>query len=196
MPTNSRTNLEVEIKLRLSNGVAAAHETLSKAGFRVIKPRTFESNILFDTPAETLRKRRQLIRIRRVGPLSVLTYKGAGKAGKHKSREELETLVADPGNLETILLRLGYAPAFRYEKFRTEYRRARESGIVTIDETPAGNFLEIEGAPRWIDRTARQLGFAERQYITQSYGSLYQAYREAHPRAPKDMIFAAKRKTS
>jgi hypothetical protein len=34
-----------------------------------------------------------------------------------------------------------------------------------LDETPAGVFLELEGPSRWIDRTARRLGFAESDYL-------------------------------
>jgi len=30
-----------------------------------------------------------------------------------------------------------------------------------LDETPIGNFCEIEGAPRWIDATAKKLGVTE-----------------------------------
>jgi hypothetical protein len=34
-------------------------------------------------------------------------------------------------------------------------------------------YLELEGAPGWIDRNARRLGFAESDYSTASYYGLY-----------------------
>ena len=29
-----------------------------------------------------------------------------------------------------------------------------EPGVIELDETPAGDFLELEGPPEWIDATA------------------------------------------
>ena len=52
-----------------------------------------------------------------------------------------------------ILRALGFAPTFRYEKFRAEWSDGK--GHVVVDETPIGNFGEIEGPSRWIDRTAQ-----------------------------------------
>jgi len=70
--------------------------------------------------------------------------------------------------------------------------QASNSGKVMLDETPIGNFIEIEGAPRWIDRTARLLGFSTDDYITRSYGYLYLAYCRERRIRPKDMLFTAK----
>ena len=79
-----------------------------------------------------------------------------------------------------MLARLDFIPTFRYEKFRTAYRRPGEAGVATLDETPIGVYLELEGAPRWIDRTARRLGFAEADYSTASYYGLYADYCRTH----------------
>ena len=49
-------------------------------------------------------------------------------------------------------------------------------GVVTLDETPIGWFLELEGSPDWIDKTARQLGFSEEDYVILSYAALYLTY--------------------
>jgi adenylate cyclase class 2 len=58
-----------------------------------------------------------------------------------------------------------------------------------LDETPIGEFLELEGEPGWIDRTARELGFSEADYITDTYGALFEAYRARNPGAGADMVF-------
>jgi adenylate cyclase class 2 len=42
-----------------------------------------------------------------------------------------------------------------------------------LDETPIGNFLEIEGDPAGIDAAAARLGFARSDYITDSYHRLF-----------------------
>jgi len=183
-----RNNREVEIKLRVSSA-PAARRILLAAGFRVEKRRIFEDNIVFDTADLALRRAGKLLRVREAGRDALVTYKGPAAPGKHKSREELEVAVSDGPKTALALERLGFSPVFRYQKYRTEYARTRERGVVTLDETPIGCFLEIEGAPRWIDRTARQLGFQESDYITGSYGGLYLALRQQLPGLPADMVF-------
>lgn len=182
-------NLEIEIKLPLHGPVQGALERLGRLGFGVIVPRVWERNVVYDTPGRTLRDSRQLIRIRRTGSVGVLTYKGPGNTGKHKSREEIELGVSDPNQLELVFERLGYQPVFQYEKFRTEYGRAGEAGVVTVDETPVGNYFEIEGSPEWIDHVAEELGFSAEDYVTESYGTLYASYCAAHGIKPSDMLF-------
>ena len=153
---------------------------LRAAGFRISKRRLFEANTLFDTARGALRRKACLLRVREAGPLGILTYKGPAAAGKYKDREEMEVEVSDPRRLSEMLARLDFIPTFRYEKFRTEYRRPGEAGVATLDETPIGVYLELEGAPGWIDRNARRLGFAESDYSTASYGGLYADYCRRH----------------
>lgn len=183
------TNLEVEIKLALLNDLPAIHLILRAAQLQVTKPRIFETNVVLDTPDLALRKNRELIRIRRVGADNILTYKGPPQPGEHKTREEIETAIAHPAQLELIFLRLGYRPTFRYEKFRTEFGYPGQPGVVTLDETPIGNFLEIEGDPLWIDHLAHALGFSKAAYLTQSYATLYRAYCEKLGLPPTNMVF-------
>jgi adenylate cyclase class 2 len=166
---------EIEIKLALPDA-AAGRRLLRAAGFRVSKRRVFEANTLFDTARGALRRKGCLLRVRETGRQGVLTYKGTAVAGKYKDREELEVEVSDPRRLSEILARLDFISTFRYEKYRTEYRRAGEAGVATLDETPIGVYLELEGAPGWIDRNARRLGFAESAYSTASYYGLYVEY--------------------
>jgi len=149
---------------------------LRAAGFRVSKRRLFEANTLFDRARGSLRRKGCLLRVRQAGALGILTYKGKETIGKYKDREELEVGVSDPRRLSEMLARLDFIPTFRYEKFRTEYRRPGEAGLATLDQTPIGVYLELEGTPGWIDGTARRLGFAESDYSTASYYTLYAAY--------------------
>jgi adenylate cyclase class 2 len=185
---------EVEIKLAVS-GAGVAMRMLRAAGFRVYKRRVLEKNTVFDTGGETLRKSARLLRVRETGKIAKLTYKGPPDHGKHKSREELELDVSDARAISSIFERLAYYPAFRYEKFRTELRRRGSNGVVTggiatVDETPIGVYLELEGSPAWIDRTAYQLGFQEKEYITASYARLYTEWCEARGVEPGSMLFA------
>jgi adenylate cyclase class 2 len=182
--------IEIEIKLRLPSKLGKIRRRLRALGFRMTKRRALESNILFDNPKRTLRKHGKLIRVRNINGRSVLTYKGPSEPSKYKKRPELEIDLPKDASMEEILTQIGYRPVFRYEKFRTEYiKRAGNGGKVLLDETPIGNFLEIEGSPRWIDGSARLLGFSSDDYITRSYGYLYLAYCREKRIPPKDMLF-------
>ena len=165
-------SLEVEVKIAVPD-LAAIAARLAELGFHPAVERLFESNTIWDTPDKSLHASGEIIRLREYGQQRVVTYKGAPQSGKHKQREEHESVVTSLGVLERIFARLGLAPSFRYEKYRTEYQRPGALGMVTLDETPIGNFIELEGEPQWIDRTAHELGFPESKYLTESYATLY-----------------------
>jgi adenylate cyclase, class 2 len=183
-----RSKREIEIKLRIASP-RAAHRLLKAAGFHVRRRRVFEDNLILDTAGLTLRSHGCLLRVRTAGGASALTFKGPSVAGRHKSREELEISISESRTALSIFKKLGYRPTFRYQKFRAEYAERGADGVVTVDETPIGCFLEIEGAPRWIDRTARRLGFGESDYIKASYGVLYLQFCEDRGIKPRDMVF-------
>jgi adenylate cyclase class 2 len=180
--------LEVEVKLRVAD-VEAARSRIEAAGYSVQKPRVLERNVILDTAEQTLRRRGELLRIRDVEGRAQITYKGQARQGRHKTREELESKASDAALLEKIFSRIGFKPIFRYEKYRTEYRRDTEPGVITVDETPIGCFLELEGPEDWIDATAKQMGFHEADYILSSYATLYLEHCERAGAAPGDMLF-------
>ena len=184
---------EIEIKLAYNGTPEAARAMLEQHGYTLTEPRTLEADQLFDRARE-LRDSDQLLRLRqtkgRGGDRAMVTYKGPGAKGIHKSREEIEFDVSDPEAFTLVLERLGYYPSFRYEKYRTKFASAGEPGFITIDETPIGIYLELEGAPEWIDQTAARLGYPPAKYLICSYASLYKEYRLAHQGAPENMTFA------
>jgi adenylate cyclase, class 2 len=179
---------EIEIKFRVDN-LRALARGLRAAGFRLVTRRTHEMNTLYDLPGEILRSRKELLRIRKYGAEWTLTHKSGTKRGRHSSRVELETVVADGKELDAILRALGYEPSFRYEKFRAEW--ADRKGKVVVDETPIGNFCEIEGPPRWIDSTATKLGVSASDYITKNYATLFVEWKQATGSPAKEMTFKA-----
>ena len=180
------SNKEVEIKFRIIR-LPQLTQRLRASGFKLVTPRTHEMNILYDLPGFKLRKKGELIRLRKYGEQWVLTHKAKGKAGRHKSRAETETKIADGNKMDSILHALGFTPSFRYEKYRAEWSDGH--GHVVVDETPVGNFGEIEGQPRWIDRTAKGLGILPRDYITLSYAELFTEWKRQTKSAAKEMTF-------
>jgi adenylate cyclase class 2 len=184
---------EVEVKFRISDPPALA-KALKRARFKQIAGSTHEMNALYDLPGQKLRQRGELLRLRKYGEQWVLTHKAKGAARRHKVRVELETRVENGQQMDAILHALGFEPTFRYEKYRAEWSDG--TGQVVLDETPIGNFGEIEGPPRWIDRTARALGIAPAHYITQSYAELFFSWKRATHSTATEMTFRALRKKS
>lgn len=166
---------EIEVKF-LVKEIETLRRSLLSCGFRERTPRTHEMNTLYDTPGRDLRSRGELLRIRNYRDQCTLTHKSKGTTARHKSRQEIETAVANGNNLDAIFRALGYTPSFRYEKFRAEWTDGK--GHVVIDETPIGNFAEIEGSPDWIDRVASSLGISEDDYITKNYAALFFEWKE------------------
>jgi adenylate cyclase, class 2 len=184
--------IETEIKFRVDH-LAALSESLRAAGFHVETPRTFESNVLYDTPTRSMRARTEILRIRNYGDRCIVTHKRLPDSGigedRHKHRVETETEVSDAKAIEDIFLSLGLVAAFRYEKWRCEWSDGE--GHCVVDELPIGNYAELEGSPEWIDRVARQLGIAPTEYITLSYGRLFDLWRAEHHSGAQDLTFAA-----
>ena len=165
--------IETEVKIRLID-VTTAQRRLADGQFVVSVPRRFEANTLYDTADLKLKRGQMLLRLRQVGGEAIVTWKGPSLPGPHKIRPELETTVGSIEEMDRILRALGYEPSFRYEKYRTEYTQGQGSGgVVTLDETPIGNFFELEGTAEWIDQTAAHLGFERGSYVLASYGRLY-----------------------
>jgi adenylate cyclase class 2 len=207
---------ETEIKLRVTD-LGAFRRVLAKLGARNATPgsaRVHEQNMVFDTRGNQLKNRGQLLRIRTESPASAdrsrkrrqdakLTFKApvvrrskrGGGRNAHKVREELELQVSDGEALAKIFAGLGMRPWFRYEKFRTTYRlpkaqRWAKDLVIDLDETPIGTFVELEGPPRAIDRAAKALGYARRDYIVTNYFVLYRAECRRRGHMPGDMRFA------
>jgi adenylate cyclase, class 2 len=179
---------EVEIKFVIDD-LGAIESMLRALGFRQQTPRTHEMNTLYDLPGGVLRARGELLRLRKYGDSWKLTHKGQGSAGRHKSRTEQETSVADGEQMDGILRSLGFAPTFRYEKFRSEWTDG--AGHVVLDETPIGDYGEIEGPPEWIDQTARSLAIPEAKYITDSYAQLFSHWKGRTNSPVEEMTFQA-----
>src|SRR5579862_7508056 len=179
---------EIEVKFRVED-LRALNRKLRAAGFRLKTKRTHEMNTFYDLPGQVLRGRKELLRLRKYGSEWKLTHKSAGEKARHSSRIDLESGVSDGKTTDAILRGLGYSPSFRYEKFRAEW--TDKKGHVVVDETPIGNFCEIEGPSRWIDATAKKLGVNPENYITKNYATLFTDWKQETQSAANEMTFNA-----
>lgn len=184
--------IETEIKFRVDD-LAGLTKRLEDAGFRLETPREFESNVLYDTPDRSMRSRTEILRIRHYGARCVVTHKRLPDVGpgedRHKHRVETETVVSDGDAVAAIFRSLGLVEAFRYEKWRSEWTDGE--GHCVVDETPIGNFAELEGTPEWIDRVAAGLSVKPSEYMTLSYGRLFDQWRAERNSSAPHLTFAA-----
>lgn len=192
-------SIETEIKLKV-RALGPIRRRLENLGFVVVKRRRFERNVLFDTSDNRLRRAGSLLRLRSEACRHWLTLKGPPRPSERfKMRPEWEAEISSAAALKPLFESLGLREVFRYEKFRTTFaaraaKRVRTGGLVELDETPIGNFLELEGHGPWIDRTAKRLGYEVGDYIKASYGRLYELFCKARGRRSRNMIFS-RRKT-
>jgi adenylate cyclase class 2 len=194
--------IEVEVKIAVTSA-AGMRKILRETKFAVVSRRTFELNLLLDNARGSLKSNGLLLRVRTSGKRNTVqsalcTFKGPAKETPthHKMRVEREFSASNADECLAVFAGIGYHPAFRYEKYRTVFaRRARKGekgkqGNVTIDETPIGVFIELEGPALWIDRTARELGFSRNDYITMSYARLWERWRAEHAIPAGNMVFS------
>jgi adenylate cyclase class 2 len=200
---------EIELKFPVSDPTDF-QSMLPSLGFHLDTARTFERNTLYDTATRTLREQRQLLRLRQYGSIWTVTHKRpAGdpaspqhpdaESAKYKIRIETETHVDDGEATATIFAHLGYLPVFRYEKYRTEWSQMplftadRADGAVghlVIDETPIGNYAELEGPTDWIDSMLELLCIDPATCLTDSYGRLFEQWKLATGSPAENLTFA------
>jgi adenylate cyclase class 2 len=179
---------ETEVKLRMDAPRARFAARLRSLGASLHLPRHFEDNRVLDDARQRLYRSGSLLRLRVTPHGSILTYKGPRQVrGGIKSRFEVESEIRDPDALLRILTQLGLRPVFRYQKFRTLYRRA--AVLIALDETPIGNYLEMEGSRAKIISLSKKLDFEEGDFISKSYYELFVAFKRRHNLSGGDMTF-------
>ena len=139
--------IEVEVKLPLFRR-SITERALVEAGFEagdLVK----ESDIYYTSDFHDFMKRDEALRIRQsenltqISSRSILTYKGAKLDKVSMTRQELETVVESPENMQAILQALGYEPLFPVRKLRQYYHKGRITACVDQVEG-LGSFLELE----------------------------------------------------
>jgi adenylate cyclase, class 2 len=180
-------SIETEIKIRVADLVGFCRQ-LDFLNPGILSARHFEDNYLFDFSDQGLRSRQCLLRVRLAAGVCFLTYKGPPlQEGIFKTREELETRIEDATSLFQILEGIGMRICFRYQKYRREF--ALNGVHVAVDETPIGNYAEIEGPEDGIRDLAQNLGIAESQFLRHSYYALYLEHCKKTGVAPQFMVF-------
>ena len=186
IPTMVKSNRENEIKLAFPSPDTAVRRLL-EAGAREVHARAFEDNVLFDLRDRPLTRSERLLRLRSFDGATVLTFKAPFPGEhRHKVRIEHETAIGDADQLRSILVGLGFEPVYRYQKYRTVY--ALERVAASVDETPIGTFIELEGAEDDVDRAAAAIGARPSEFIRDSYRELQEKDAAARGVVAGDML--------
>jgi len=171
--TSTAMTVEAEIKLACDD-----LKRLRDAGFelKISEPRHFEDNWLLDTTDKALLTQGEALRIRFARGRGWITFKGAVRNADSvvKVREEIEVETTAPERTIELLARLGFQRSFRYQKYRTVYRLAVDGKNLTVvfDETPMGNFIEIEGNEDTVTCVFEAAGFSASDIVRESYPGL------------------------
>lgn len=172
----AKGNQETESKFWV-NDLPTIETRLRNLGAKVVEVRAFETNIRFDTPENSFSQAGKVLRLRKYHD-NRLTFKGAGeKIGGALSRLEIETVVEDHENMRLILGQIGFKERAVYEKYRkmVEYKGC----LVTLDELPYGNFIEIEGLDfDQISEVAQDLDIDPSKAIPVSYQKIFESLRD------------------
>lgn len=168
--------LEIEVKIQIKNPKGMAHKIV-ELGAQLVRARYFEENTLYDFSDLALTKKKQAFRLRKIKRKAYLTFKGSPqKSRQFKIREEYETEVKSANQIKKIIKSLGLVPKFQYDKFRTVFRKKKLK--ICLDETPVGDFIELEGEQSHIVRFASSLGFSRADFIKKNYIDLYTEFGE------------------
>jgi adenylate cyclase class 2 len=179
---------ELEVKFYVRD-LLPFENRLIELGAILQQPRTHEINLRFDTQDQSLTRSYKVLRLRQ-DQQARLTYKGPGELMEGvRARREIEFSVSDFKAARSFLEALGYQVSFMYEKFRTTYDL--DNVLVTLDEMPYGNFLELEGPdPRSILLTSKKLALLWETRIVDSYTLLFDRLRQNLKLTFRDLNFA------
>jgi adenylate cyclase, class 2 len=173
--------LEVEVRYRYTDR-AELIARLTAWGAAHAQNRT-DVDSYFNAPDRDLKASDEAFRLRRVGQMNCLTYKGPKRDAETKTRTEIEVALCDGDEIaadtERLLLALRYQPIVVVRKQRQVYRFTRggfQMEACFDDVERVGSFIELEimaeedqyeSAKGVLLQTAADLGLTEKE--TRSY---------------------------
>jgi len=175
---------EIEIKFKMDKP-SIIRKKLKNQGAKFIG-KTFERTLRFDTPTNNLYKNGKFLRIR-TGFKNVITFKRKLRSKSFKEREEIELEISDPKKMEIILENLGFTRKRIMEKYREKWEL--ENAEISIDKLPMGNFVEIEGSKKEIQKTTKILGLNFQDRIIKTYWDLWRDYCKRQGVKEENIIF-------
>lgn len=178
---------EIEVKFLIKDYERIRHK-IQDLGLVCARPRVHELNLRYDTPDQRLVTARQVLRLRK-DDQARLTFKGPGLLQEDVlTRKEIEVVVSDFDAANRLLEALGYQVVLMYEKYRANY--LIDTLVLSLDETPFGVFVELEGeSPAQVKSAAKLLGLDWEERINLSYSALLEQYNRNTGNSFRDLSF-------
>jgi adenylate cyclase class 2 len=171
---------EIEVKI-LEVDPGALARKLGELGAERVAEAELET-LFFDYPDGSLEKGRNLLRLRRSGELSWLTYKGFVADPGAKVREEWEVKVSDFEITRKMLEAIGFQPREHILKRRLTYRLDRATLAIDRHQEEFARIpplLEIEApSVEEVQAVARLLGYSPEQCRAWDFAELLAHYPE------------------
>lgn len=180
---------EIEVKFLLAD-YSALMQKISDLQLPCSQERIHEFNLRYDSPDGRLVAQRQVLRLRK-DTQARLTFKGPGIMEEDVlTRKEIEVVVSDFDATNRLLQALGYQVIMMYEKFRANYQM--DNLVLSVDETPLGLFIELEGeSPAQVRKAADALGLDWDARINLSYSALLNIFNQSSRYTFRDLSYAA-----
>ncbi|KKQ97495.1 MAG: Adenylyl cyclase CyaB [Candidatus Woesebacteria bacterium GW2011_GWB1_39_12] len=180
----ANNNREIEIKLAIDS-MEKVITKLKEVGAKylgVVK----QNDILWDYSEEgkTFDVLDQALRLRiekdKKGEKAILTFKGTPHIDKSgtKSRDEFNSEVSNPNSVIKILKYIGFYEAVHLVKRRRVF--SLDNVECVIDELKFGNYMELEGSKKDIDKLMRRLNLEKFSVELKPYHLLQCEWEKAH----------------
>lgn len=178
---------EIEVKFFLQD-YAELMKKIAILHLPCSQHRVHELNLRYDLPDGSLVAQKQVLRLRK-DYQAHLTFKGPGVMEDGVlSRKEIEVVVSDFDATRRLLEALGYQVVMMYEKYRANY--LLDSLVISVDETPLGLFIELEGEnPAQVRQAAETFGFDWEARINLSYSALLNLFNQNTGHTFSDLSF-------
>lgn len=121
---------------------------------------------------------------------SILTVKvKKQKKTKYFQRDEFDLLISSVQKARSILHTLGYSKERIFEKKREIWEFKKNNIEICLDKLPFGNYIEIEGSPKDIEKTIKNIRLKKYERITKAYLAVYDDWRKKNNVKSKNAIF-------
>ena len=165
---------EVEVKFFVDD-LGKVRKKLQKLGAK-FEWAGSEHDTFLDTAGLALKKRGDILRIRRDKESRVTFKRNVRAREKFKIADEHQLDISDAKELQGIFEHLGFRVHLEYKK-RREYWEYDGAGV-TLDKLPFGTFVEIEASQKKIKTIASKLGLDFDKSTTKGYRRLVEEHRK------------------
>jgi len=162
---------EIELKFFLQgqqmNGLK---KKVSRLGAELLQKSSLEKNIFFDTKDSALKKTRRILRLRKYGGRSLLTFKKVLPSKKYKIAREYQVEVSSFTQMRRVLKGIGFLEKSSYQKKREIW--AFQSCSLNFDILEGMRILEIEGPRAAVEKVINILELKRKEASTKDYGQI------------------------